>query len=71
MFYVYYLRSLKDASHYYVGYSANLKKRVSEHNSGSSKATKPYYPWQLIFYEAYLDKKDAKRISKPRKEERL
>jgi len=48
----------------YVGYSENLKQRFQEHNNGKVKSTKHYTPLNLIFYEAYLSKKDAKRREK-------
>jgi putative endonuclease len=35
--------------------------RFEGHNDGLSTATKPYRPWLLIFYEAYVSKRDAKR----------
>lgn len=60
MFYVYILQSLKDKS-LYIGYTVDLKKRFNEHNNGASKATKPFRPYKLIFYEAFLNRVDAKR----------
>ncbi|MDA1316747.1 MAG: hypothetical protein O3B87_01840 [bacterium] len=33
--------------------------RVKKHNSGQSSATKPYTPYKLIHYEAFLNKNDA------------
>ena len=60
MFYVYILQSLKDKS-LYIGYTADLKKRFNEHNNGESKTTKPFRPYKLIFYEAFLSRIDAKR----------
>lgn len=59
MYYVYILKSLKDES-LYIGYSANLKKRVFDHNNGLSKSTKHKRPYKLIYYEAFLDRVDAK-----------
>jgi len=56
--YVYVLRSLKDNG-FYIGYSANLRKRFSEHVTGGSFATSHRGPWQLIYYEAYLNQADA------------
>ena len=56
--YVYVLRSTKDKG-FYIGYSANLRKRFSEHVSGGSFATSHRGPWQLIYYEAYLNQADA------------
>ena len=47
----------------YVGYSADLKKRVTQHNSGKNKSTRSQR-WKfppLIYYEAYLGKADAIR----------
>lgn len=59
-YYVYVLRSLHH-DFIYVGFTSDLKKRFSEHNSGSELSTKPYYPFELIHYEAYANEKDAKR----------
>ncbi len=58
-YYVYILQSLKNNS-LYIGYSSDLKKRLTEHNSGLSQATKPFIPYKLIFYEAFLNRIDAK-----------
>jgi putative endonuclease len=60
MFYVYVLKSYKDGS-FYIGYTEDLKKRVKEHQEGRSKATKFRKPYKLIYYEAFLNIKDAKR----------
>ena len=60
-FYVYILRSLSKKDYIYVGFTTDLKRRFSEHNSGSEFSTKPYIPYELIFYEAYRNEKDAKR----------
>ena len=59
MFYTYILQSLKNKS-FYIGYTANLKKRFEEHNKGESLASKPFRPYRLIFYEFFINKKDAK-----------
>ena len=59
-FYVYVLRSI-DKDFIYVGVTANLKKRFSEHNNKEELSTKHYAPFELIFYEAYRNEKDAKR----------
>src|SRR3989339_1556230 len=61
--YVYVLQSLKTDG-LYIGYTIDLKRRLKEHNDGLSFSTKPYLPWQLIHYEAYLNEKDAKRREK-------
>lgn len=61
MFYVYILES-KKKNDLYIGYSADLRKRVVEHNRGLSFSTKNKIPLKLIYYEACLNKNDAKRI---------
>lgn len=58
-YYAYILQSLKNNS-LYIGYTSDLKKRFKEHNNGESKATKPFRPYKLIFYEAFLNRIDAK-----------
>ena len=58
MNYVYVLRSEKDGG-FYIGYSANLRKRFDEHVTGRSFATSYRRPWRLIYYEAYIDRHDA------------
>src|SRR6266513_1254832 len=58
MFYVYLLHSTKDNG-FYIGYSTDLKRRLSEHKRGASFATKSRGPWKLIYYEAYTEREDA------------
>lgn len=58
-YYVYILQSLKYDS-LYIGYTSNLKARFKKHNNGENKATKPFIPYRLIFYEAFLNRLDAK-----------
>lgn len=64
MFYcVYILQSQKD-KRLYIGYTANLRKRFKEHNNEESLATKPFRPYKLVFYEAFINKVDAKHREK-------
>jgi len=60
LYYVYILQSQKDQG-LYTGYTSDLKKRFKEHNEGKSLAAKPFRPYKLIFYEAFLGRIDAKR----------
>ncbi|MBM3283599.1 GIY-YIG nuclease family protein [Candidatus Gottesmanbacteria bacterium] len=59
-YYVYVLYNPK-IEFIYIGYTENLIQRYQEHNRGFSKSTKGYIPLELIHYEAYKNKKDAKR----------
>jgi hypothetical protein len=47
MHYVYVLRSVRDGG-FYIGYSANLRKRFEQHEKGASLATSYRGPWKLI-----------------------
>ena len=33
----------------YVGFSADVQKRLIQHNSGKTKSTKGFIPWKLIY----------------------
>ena len=59
MYYVYVLRSVKDKV-CYIGYTHDLDRRILEHHSGSCIATKDRAPFELVYYEAYSSKKDAR-----------
>lgn len=63
MFYVYVIQS-KVKGRLYVGKTADLKRRLAEHNAGQNTSTKAYMPWDLIFYEAYIKQSDATRREK-------
>lgn len=59
MYYTYCLQSVKN-NKLYIGYSSDIKRRLAEHNSNrGGDFTSKNGPWKLIFYEAFLDKKDA------------
>jgi len=63
MYYVYVLQSLKDKK-LYIGYTANLRRRLKDHRHGISESTKKRLPFRLIFYEAFILERDAKRREK-------
>lgn len=59
MFFVYILHSQLDGK-LYTGYTSDLERRISEHNSGKVASTNNRRPLKLIYYEAYLSEDDAK-----------
>ncbi|MBI2625613.1 GIY-YIG nuclease family protein [Candidatus Parcubacteria bacterium] len=59
-FYAYVLQSQRDGN-YSVGYTSNLRARVEEHGRGLARATRFRLPLQLIYYEACLNREDAKQ----------
>ncbi len=63
MYYVYVIRSLKDYR-LYTGYTHDLRKRLKEHNNGKVFSTKTRCGFELIYYEACVDKNDARSREK-------
>lgn len=59
MFYVYVIENL--TGDLYMGYTKDLRNRLKEHNRKENFSTKNRGPWNLIYYEACLNIKDAKR----------
>lgn len=60
LYYVYVLESLKDRKRY-IGFTDNLKRRLTAHQKGLSFSTKPRRPFMLIYFEACTNYNDAKR----------
>ncbi|MCX8008918.1 MAG: GIY-YIG nuclease family protein [Patescibacteria group bacterium] len=58
-FYVYVLFSLKDRG-FYIGYTTDLKSRLSTHSKGLVHSTKNRLPLLLIYYEYFIAETDAK-----------
>jgi putative endonuclease len=58
MYYVYALRSRKDGR-FYVGCTADLRKRIAEHNDGKARSTRHRVPFDLLYYEASGNQTDA------------
>ncbi|MBI3984272.1 GIY-YIG nuclease family protein [Candidatus Microgenomates bacterium] len=64
MFCYVYLLVSKQNGDFYVGMASDLKQRLAKHQSGQQKTTKGYRPWRLLYYEAHLNRDDAKRREK-------
>lgn len=60
MFFTYVLFSRKDGM-LYVGSTKDLENRFKLHEAGDVKATSYRRPLKLIYYEAYLTEKEARR----------
>jgi putative endonuclease len=59
MHYVYLLQCSNDKS-WYIGYTSDLRKRITEHQGGyGCYTTSLKNNWKLIYYESYLNKMDA------------
>jgi putative endonuclease len=58
MTYVYVLRNPENGR-LYTGCASDLRKRLSQHQSGKSTYTKFRGPYELIYYEACMNSNDA------------
>jgi len=63
MYYTYVLQSLQDQN-FYVGFTKDLKKRFEKHEKEEVESTKKRRPLKLIYYEACIDKNDARQREK-------
>ena len=60
MHHVYILRSERDLK-FYIGYTMNLSRRISEHKQGKVRCTNGRRPLKIIYYESFINKMDALR----------
>lgn len=63
MYYVYVLKSLS-FDRIYIGLTDNVEKRLEEHNSGKTKSTKGYKPYELAFVEQFKTRIEAREREK-------
>ena len=57
-YYTYVIYS-KNFNRYYKGHCNDLVTRLNEHNLGKTKSTKPFIPWELIYYEEFESLSEA------------
>jgi putative endonuclease len=60
---VYVLQSQKDLLLYH-GFTTNIERRITEHNSGKTISTSKRKPLNLVYCELFISKKDAIRREK-------
>ena len=58
LFFVYIIYSLS-LDRYYIGYTTDLEKRLSEHNNGISTFTAKASDWELKFNESFDSRENA------------
>jgi predicted GIY-YIG superfamily endonuclease len=59
MKYVYILRSLAGAEHYYIGLTDDLRARLRKHNSGDVPHASKFVPWEIKTYIAFSDEEQV------------
>ena len=64
MFYAYVIVSNSKGLRFYVGMSEDPEKRLKEHNSGKTKSTKSFTPWQIFFVEKFTTRDEARKREK-------
>jgi len=57
-YFVYILQSEIDGR-LYKGHTNDIDKRIEEHNSGKTKSTKGYKPWELVYFETFGTREEA------------
>ena len=62
-YYVYVLKSENDGNNY-VGYTNDLRERLTLHNEGKVTSTKNRLPLKLIYFEGCLNQQDATKREK-------
>lgn len=56
MYYVYILETINPPLRRYIGFTADLRARLRDHNDGKNISTRPFRPWQLRAYLAFGEK---------------
>ena len=59
MTYIVYILKSEKTGNSYVGHTSDLNKRLLEHNSGKSIATRNRRPWVLVYKEEYETRSEA------------
>jgi len=61
MWYFYVLQSLKNPKYFYKGSTNDLRRRFKDHNDKKVDSSKPYAPFRLAYYEAYISEFAARK----------
>jgi predicted GIY-YIG superfamily endonuclease len=64
MWYVYIIRTIASPKQEYTGATADLKRRLADHNARKSIHTAKFAPWELAWYCAFRDKHKALAFEK-------
>ena len=64
MYYVYLIESVVVPGERYVGMTADLKRRLQDHDAGKSAHTSKFSPWRLVTYIAFSDRAKAEAFER-------
>jgi putative endonuclease len=57
--FVYAIKSIQ-RNYIYVGLTSDLKRRITQHNTGKERTTRPYRPFELIYIEIFETRSEAR-----------
>ena len=57
--YTLYILYSENIDRFYVGYTNDLQRRMSEHNRQKKKFTDKGIPWKIVYTETYYSKNEA------------
>jgi len=63
MYFVYVLKN-EQTERIYIGMSADVERRLTEHNNGNVRSTRAYRPWILLFKKEVGERKLARQEEK-------
>jgi putative endonuclease len=63
LYYVYAIKS-QSRNYIYVGLSSDPEKRLTQHNRGYEKTTRPYRPFNIILKEDFNTRPEARKREK-------
>jgi putative endonuclease len=64
MFYTYVIESLNRPDQRYIGSTADLRQRISDHNAGKCHHTSKCAPWNIKLYVAFETKEQAQHFER-------
>ena len=59
-YFVYILQSVQ-CGRWYIGSIQDTEKRLSDHNSGKCRSSKPFVPYKIVYKEVFSTRGDARR----------
>lgn len=63
MYFVYIIKSIVNQQ-LYKGITVNVERRLVEHNQGKNKSTEAKMPWELVYFESYNTRIEARKREK-------
>jgi putative endonuclease len=59
MTYFSYILYSANYNRFYKGHCEDLAGRLKQHNHGHTKSTKPFIPWEIVYFEEFETREEA------------